>query len=34
MPFNLHIKPIRDAINEDVGSGIAVSNAVPENRKH
>ncbi len=34
MTFNLNIKEIRDATKEEVGSGIAAQNAIPDNRKH
>ena len=34
MTFNLHIKEIREATKEEVGSGIAAQNAIPDNRVH
>jgi len=34
MTFNLNIKEIRDATKEQVGSGIAAQNVIPDNRKH
>ena len=34
MTFILNIKEIRDATADEVGSGIAAQNAIPDNRKH
>ena len=34
MTFNLKIQGIRDATKEEVGTGIAAQNAIPDNRKH
>jgi len=34
MTFKLNIREIRDASADEVGSGIATQNAIPDNRKH
>jgi len=34
MTFKLNIREIRDASADEVGSGIAAQNAIPDNRKH